>query len=140
MAGPQAAPTVRSEAPADATPLALPAGSARIIAAVAPTSEAAMATALANAGVDGLTFTPVHRTVVHRYRGAESEQRVLDHLRLEALAPAEAVDGVRSAIARAAAATGQPVPEIAVEVSTPSEASEEEPSPKLHALADVRSA
>jgi hypothetical protein len=79
MAGPQYAAVARPESESASPPTALPVGSARLVAAVAPASEAAMATSLANAGVRALSFTPVHRTVVHRYRGAESEQHVLDH-------------------------------------------------------------
>jgi len=136
MAGPQPAPVARTDhEPAAPTPL--PVGTARLIAGVTPASEAAMATSLANAGVRGLTFTPIHRTVVHRYRGAESEQRVLDHLRLEVTAPLDAVDEVKTAITRTAASTGQAPPEISTEVST---ATEEEPSPQLHAVAAVSSA
>jgi hypothetical protein len=146
MAGPQHAVSARSDA-ADVPALAAPpVGSARLVAAVAPAAEAALATSLANAGVRALNFTPVHRTVVHRYRGAESEQQVLDHLRLEAMAPLEAVDAVRAAIIRTAVATGQPTPEIVVEVSAPAEdelddeLDDEEPAPSLHAVRAVRSA
>jgi hypothetical protein len=143
MAGPQYAAVARPESESAPPPTALPVGSARLVAAVAPASEAAMATSLANAGVRALSFTPVHRTVVHRYRGAESEQQVLDHLRLEATAPLEAVEAVQAAITRTAGATGQSTPEITVEVSTPpaaDEADDEEPAPPLRAVSEMRSA
>jgi hypothetical protein len=149
MAGPQRQPTRRPDVDEPVSPTPLPAGSVRLRVPIAPPSEAAMATALANAGVQGLTFTPVHRTVVHRYRGAESEQRVLDHLRLEATASVEALDAVEAAIARTASATGQAPPEITVERGAPTGAAgsapdtaggRADPNPPLRAVETVRTA
>jgi hypothetical protein len=144
LAGPRVAPVT----PPDTEPTARPAGepvegppapgTVRISTTVTPASEAAMATALATIGVRSLTFTPVHRTIVHRYRGAESEQRVLDHLQLDALTTTALVNEVRAAITRAAVATYQPEP-IITELAGPITDEEQDPAP-LIALPPARSA
>jgi hypothetical protein len=125
---------------------AAPAGSARIVATIVPSAEAAMATALANARVHGLSFTPVYRTIVHRYRGADNEQQVLDHLRLEVTAPVEEAETIRAVIVHAASAAGQASPEVVVDVAeAPPASAPDVPAghggaPKLRAVGEVRSA
>jgi hypothetical protein len=113
-------------------------GMVRLSTAVTPASEASMASALAEFGVVSLTVTPVHRTVVHHYRGAESEQRVLDHLRLDADTTFDRVDDLRAAILRTAADTGQPEPSI-TETAGPHVVGEDGTA-ALHVLPAARSA
>jgi hypothetical protein len=116
----------RAASPDDATPAAppivaaptpLPTGTVRLMAAIAPAAEAGTATALANVGVRGLTFTKVHRTVTYRFRGSEAEQRIVDHVRLEALVSSDDLDVARRAIADVATDLGLPTPDVVAEAS-----------------------
>lgn len=126
-------------------PAPAPPGAVRITAAIPPAAEAATTAALAGWGVDQVRLAPVHRTVVHRYRGAEHAQQVLDHVRLEAVVPSSELEAVKAAIAGAASAAGQPPPDVVVASSPEPPAAEPEataghPTPRLRAVTETRSA
>jgi nitrogen regulatory protein PII len=104
-----------STVPSTGQPTPLPTGMVRVMAPIVPIAEAAMATALANVGVRGFTFTEVHRVITYRFRGSDAEQRVVDHVRLEVMVLAESVEVVRDAMIRVAEDLGLAPPDILVE-------------------------
>lgn len=110
-----APPVTASDGPAAAGATLLPNGVDRVVAAVPPSTEATLATAMANLGVRGLTFERVHRTRTYKYRGSTTEEVVLDHLRLAVLVPSSASEEAAATIRSAVASLGMPAPDVAIE-------------------------